>query len=192
MYNIELLRLQLNHLVTQARQDIYMLSTLNDQAMKQQILQRLWDGISSIHFLSELLANQVKSNQPYLAAQAPISVPSSTHNSPIPLPVGNNQSLPSNNHIQPAITPLPNQSPPQSNQRIFTLEELATYNGKNGSPAYVAVNGIVYDVTNNRAWAAATHFALTAGKDYTKEFASCHAGQQSILATLPIVGRLAS
>ncbi|HYK71746.1 MAG TPA: cytochrome b5 domain-containing protein [Pseudoneobacillus sp.] len=183
MYNIELLRLQLNHLVTQARQDIYMLSTLNDHAMKQQILQRLWDGISSIHFLSELLANQVKSNQPYLATQAPIPVPSSTHNSPIPLPVGNNQSLPSNNHIQ---------SPPQSNQRIFTLEELATYNGKNGRPAYVAVNGIVYDVTNNRAWAAATHFALTAGKDYTKEFASCHAGQQSILATLPIVGRLAS
>ena len=75
-------------------------------------------------------------------------------------------------------------------QRTFTIEELAKFDGKNGRPAYVAVNGIVYDVTNNRAWAAATHFALTAGKDYTQEFASCHAGQQSILVTLPIIGRL--
>ena len=90
----------------------------------------------------------------------------------------------------PPITPLPNQSIPQINERNFTIEELANFDGKNGRPAYVAVNGIVYDVTNNRAWAAATHFGLIAGKDYTQEFASCHAGQQSILATLPVVGRL--
>lgn len=172
MHNIELLRLQLNHLVTQARHDIYLLSNLSDSTMKQQILQRLWDGLSSIHFLTELLANQAKTNQHYVPTTSPMS-----------LPLGTNTQLP--------IAPLPNQTIPQNIQRVFTIDELATYNGKNGRPAYVAVNGIVYDVTNNRAWAAATHFALTAGKDYTKEFASCHAGQQSILATLPIVGRLA-
>ena len=48
-----------------------------------------------------------------------------------------------------------------------------------------------YDVTNNRTWAAATHFGLVSGKNHTQEFASCHAGQQSILQTLPVVGRLA-
>lgn len=77
----------------------------------------------------------------------------------------------------------------QSNQSTFTLAELAKYNGKNGNPAYVAVNGTVYDVTKNAGWAAATHFGLTAGRDLTKEFASCHAGQQ-ILSKLNVVGRL--
>ncbi len=75
------------------------------------------------------------------------------------------------------------------NQREFTQQELAKYNGLDGNPAYVAVNGVVYDVTNNAAWAAASHFGLTAGKDLTSEFASCHAGQQ-ILNKLKVVGKL--
>ncbi|WP_108669120.1 cytochrome b5 domain-containing protein [Peribacillus acanthi] len=174
MQNTDLLRLQLNHLVTQARHDIYTLSTLNDSSKKQQILQRLWDALSSIHFLSELLANEILHLQP--KQQLPNHYPG-------------NLNSPQNSVISPSPT-LNSPTPPQ-NQRTFTIQELSTYDGKNGRPAYVAVNGIVYDVTNNRAWAAATHFALSAGKDYTKEFASCHAGQQSILATLPVVGRLA-
>jgi predicted heme/steroid binding protein len=57
------------------------------------------------------------------------------------------------------------------------------------NPAYVAINGTVYDMTNVAAWAAATHFGLTAGRDLTNEFASCHAGQQ-ILNKLKVVGRM--
>ncbi|WP_216828477.1 cytochrome b5 domain-containing protein [Alkalihalobacterium elongatum] len=172
MQNIELVRLQLNHLVTQARQDIYTLSTTHDQTKKYPILQRLWDTLSNIHFLSELLASQASLSTQI--QQQPFIQPTS---------------IPGQQGIPP-IKPLPNQVTPQVNQRTFTVEELATFDGKNGRPAYVAVNGIVYDVTNNRAWAAATHFGLVAGKDYTQEFASCHAGQQSLLATLPVVGRL--
>lgn len=77
----------------------------------------------------------------------------------------------------------------QQEQRNFTLEELSMYTGKDGNPAYVAVNGVVYDVTNNAAWAAASHFGLTAGKDLTSEFTSCHAGQ-SVLSKLIVVGKL--
>lgn len=176
MQNIDLLRLQFNHLVTQSRQDISALNTINEPQRKQQILQRLWDGISQMHFISELLANQAK-NHPVTTAGT-IQAPGTTTNS--------------TGAYIPPITPLPNQTVQQTNQRTFTLEQLARYDGKNGMPAFVAVNGVVYDVTNNRAWAAATHFALTAGKDYTAEFASCHAGQQSILNTLPVVGRLVS
>lgn len=175
MENIALLRLQLNHLVTQVRHDIYLLANQNDSTLKQQILQRLWDTISAIHFLSELLANQASTSSHLSHSQQPIATDSGTIN-----------------QLQiPAITPslIPQFS--QLNPRTFTIEELANSDGKNGRPAYVAVNGIVYDVTNNSAWAAATHFSLTAGKDYTQEFASCHVGQQSILATLPVVGRLA-
>ena len=79
----------------------------------------------------------------------------------------------------------------QPNKQIFTLEELARYNGKAGNMAYIAVNGIVYDVTNNAAWAAATHFGLAAGRDLTRAFNSCHAEQPTILNTLIVVGELA-
>lgn len=72
---------------------------------------------------------------------------------------------------------------------IFSLSELSKYNGKKGNPAYVAVDGIVYDVTNNPAWAAATHFGLEAGNDLTFEFMSCHM-EPAILDTLLVVGRL--
>jgi len=75
------------------------------------------------------------------------------------------------------------------NQKEFTLAELAKFNGKEGNPAYVAVGGMVYDVTLNATWAAATHFGLTAGKDLTNEFSSCHGGQ-TILNKLKVVGKL--
>jgi predicted heme/steroid binding protein len=97
-------------------------------------------------------------------------------------------------HLQTAIapvgeTPLQIQQLGQIEQKTFTLKELSKYDGKGGNPAYVAVNGIVYDVTNNAAWAAATHFGLPAGKDLTSEFASCHAAQP-ILSKLKVVGKL--
>jgi membrane-associated progesterone receptor component len=96
--------------------------------------------------------------------------------------------------LQPIVTPIvepptPLQPTTPGNQATFTLQELSKFNGKDGNPAYVAVNGIVYDVTNNAAWAAATHFGLTAGKDLTNEFASCHGGQP-ILSKPKIVGKL--
>ena len=77
----------------------------------------------------------------------------------------------------------------QNPARVFTPAELSQYNGKGGNPAYVAVNGTVYDVTNNAAWAAATHFGLTAGRDVTGEYTACHAGQQ-ILGKLQAVGKM--
>lgn len=80
--------------------------------------------------------------------------------------------------------------PGQQPQLTLTAGELAKYNGRNGNPAYVAVNGIVYDVTDAAGWAAATHFGLTAGRDLSREFASCHRGAP-ILSKLKAVGRLA-
>jgi mannose-6-phosphate isomerase-like protein (cupin superfamily)/predicted heme/steroid binding protein len=73
--------------------------------------------------------------------------------------------------------------------REFTLSELAQYDGTMGKPAYVAVDGIVYDVSNNSKWSGAVHFGLTAGKDLSDQFASCH-GMSNKLAKLPKVGVL--
>jgi predicted heme/steroid binding protein len=75
--------------------------------------------------------------------------------------------------------------------RYFTLEELSLYNGKNGAPAYVAVNGVVYDVTNNSVWKGDSHFGLDPGNDLSVNFATCHPGAM-VLTRLPIIGYLAT
>lgn len=75
-------------------------------------------------------------------------------------------------------------------QREFTVQELSQYNGKNGNPAYVAVNGIVYDMSNVLRWAGGSHFGLNAGEDHTLDFAGCHFGMTERLQGLPVVGML--
>jgi predicted heme/steroid binding protein len=75
-------------------------------------------------------------------------------------------------------------------EKLFTVEELSRYNGKNGYPAYVAVNEAVYDVSDIAAWGGATHFGLVAGEDVTEAFITCH-GDQSFLDFVPVVGVMA-
>ncbi|MFA5235768.1 MAG: cytochrome b5 domain-containing protein [Bacilli bacterium] len=79
-----------------------------------------------------------------------------------------------------------------SELRVFTLAELAEYNGDNGSTAYVAVNGIVYDVTDVSEWENGWHKGMhLAGTDATAVFAeSPHSN--AFLQSLTIVGTLAS
>lgn len=73
--------------------------------------------------------------------------------------------------------------------REITLNELSEYNGSMGKPAYVAVNGIVYDVSNEASWGGASHFGLTAGRDLSSQFQNCHKND-NILTKLPKVGKL--
>ncbi|EYE89114.1 cytochrome B5 [Fervidicella metallireducens AeB] len=73
-------------------------------------------------------------------------------------------------------------------EREFTLEELAGFNGADGKPAYIAIDGVVYDVSNNPAWGGGTHFGVVAGTDATMEFKSCH--KEQVLAKLQRVGVL--
>lgn len=78
-----------------------------------------------------------------------------------------------------------------STTKTFTLEELAQYNGQNGQPAYVAINGTVYDVTNIPEWAGGMHQnGLTAGQDLSEYINSAPHGT-SVLQNLPVVGELA-
>lgn len=75
-------------------------------------------------------------------------------------------------------------------QKEFTLEELSNYSGEGGRPAYVAVNGIVYDVSMNTAWGGGTHFGLYSGKDLTGEFSGCHIRNAEVLNSLPKIGTI--
>ena len=77
----------------------------------------------------------------------------------------------------------------QSNAQTFTLDELAQYDGKNGNDAYVAVDGIVYDVTNAAKWQNGSHYGIQAGTDCTTAISRSPHGS-SVLDGLPIVGTL--
>ena len=77
-----------------------------------------------------------------------------------------------------------------STNQEFTLSDLKKYNGQNGNPAYVAIDGVVYDVTHARGWRNGKHAGgVTAGKDLTKEIDSSPHGKD-VLSGLPVVGSL--
>lgn len=74
----------------------------------------------------------------------------------------------------------------------FTLEEIKQkYNGKDGNPSYVVVDGIVFDVTNIDEWSNGSHHGLSVGEEHTDSFYSCHGQKIDMLKKkLPIVGYL--
>lgn len=55
---------------------------------------------------------------------------------------------------------------------VFTLEEIAEYDGKDGRPAYIVVDGVVYDVTNVRQWSSGMHYGFEPGADVTEALAA--------------------
>lgn len=73
----------------------------------------------------------------------------------------------------------------------FTLDELKAYDGQNGNSAYVAIDGIIFDVTNNKEWKNGQHQGLSAGNDLTADLASSPHGT-SALGNLTQVGTLVS
>jgi len=89
------------------------------------------------------------------------------------------------------VSPLPENTTSASTaeQKIFTLGELAKYNGQNGQPAYVAYKGIVYDVSNVSKWAGGTHNGEKAGTDLTNDISKSPHGEM-VFADLPQVGTL--
>jgi len=72
----------------------------------------------------------------------------------------------------------------------MTLAELAQNNGQNGRPAYVAVNGTIYDVTESPRWQNGQHPPdHQAGQDLTEELASApHV--RAVVERFPVVGTL--
>ncbi|OOM78151.1 cytochrome b5-like heme/steroid binding domain protein [Clostridium puniceum] len=74
-------------------------------------------------------------------------------------------------------------------EKEFTLEELEKCDGENGNPAYVAVEGVVYDVSELSAWRTGKHLGFIAGQDLSEQFNGCH-GIIDILTNAPKVGIL--
>lgn len=86
-------------------------------------------------------------------------------------------------------TPMTEAPATQPADRTFTTAELAAYNGQNGQPAYVAVDGVVYDVTNNPAWSGGNHNGVQAGQDLSRLLPSSHRADMRFDRN-PVVGTL--
>lgn len=98
----------------------------------------------------------------------------------LPAAVGCTQKPPENN------SPTPSDSP----QLELTLEELAAYNGKEGKPAYVAVDGIIYDVSGSSRWKNGEHNGYSAGQDLTDIIKNKSPHGVSVLSRMPAVGKI--
>jgi predicted heme/steroid binding protein/uncharacterized membrane protein len=75
-------------------------------------------------------------------------------------------------------------------QKEFTSEELARFNGAGGRPVYIAYRGRVYDVSDSGLWEGGEHMASHfAGADLTAEFAEAPHGEE-VFQRYPQVGVL--
>ncbi len=75
-----------------------------------------------------------------------------------------------------------------SDKMVYTMDELAMYNGKDGMPAYIAIDGIVYDASEHAKWMEGMHGGQMAGTDITEAFKNGHNDDR--FESLPVVGML--
>lgn len=76
----------------------------------------------------------------------------------------------------------------------FTLDSLAEFDGKDGRPAYVAVDGVVYDVTGSSTWPEGDHtpcdLEAMAGRDLSEVIKQAPARMRELLEQMPVVGTI--
>lgn len=93
--------------------------------------------------------------------------------------------------VTPVPTATPVQTPSAANGTLaLTLEQLKQYDGKDGNPAYIAVDGVLYDVSNDNNWKNGSHKGYTAGRDLTDAILGKSPHGTSVLDSVPVVGKL--
>lgn len=72
----------------------------------------------------------------------------------------------------------------------LTLEELKAYDGQNGQPSYIAIDGTIYDVSAVEPWKTGVHQGkYKAGNDLTEEIKKSPHGK-GVLKQAVVVGTL--
>jgi predicted heme/steroid binding protein len=71
-------------------------------------------------------------------------------------------------------------------QRTVTRQELERHDGQNDVPGYIAIHGVVYDVTSVQLLKDGRHHGVAPGNDVSDLFVH----NQAILNRLKIVGKL--
>jgi predicted heme/steroid binding protein len=72
-------------------------------------------------------------------------------------------------------------------EKTFTLDELAAFDGQDGHKAYIAVDGVIYDVTAVSQWGSKLHAGrFKAGQDYSEAIKSAPHGVDKLLTAVKI------
>ncbi len=83
-------------------------------------------------------------------------------------------------------------APPDPQKEEMTPEELAAFTGKDGSPAYFAYKGTIYDASGSQQWADGVHFGKhQAGFDLTEALKLAPHGEDRV-SRLPAVKKAAA
>lgn len=89
---------------------------------------------------------------------------------------------------EPITDPNDPSNEPNDEMIELTLEELAYYDGTDGKPAYIAVEGKIYDVTDSSFWRNGGHNGYRAGQDLTDEIINDSPHGVSNLTRVPMIG----
>ena len=73
-------------------------------------------------------------------------------------------------------------------EQTFTKEQLAQYDGKDGRKPYVAIDGIVYAMSDIGPWQGGEHHGHVAGRDLSAEIDSAP-HKRIVIAHLTVVGK---
>jgi predicted heme/steroid binding protein len=73
----------------------------------------------------------------------------------------------------------------------FSMEEIVLFDGKDGRPAYIVVDGVVYDVSSVRQWNMGSHYGFEAGADVTEALQQSAPHGANMLNQAEIVGTIA-
>ncbi len=85
-------------------------------------------------------------------------------------------------------------STPSTPEKVFSSAELAEFDGKEDRPAYIAVDGVVYDVSGSARWPEGKHLSCfldsEAGNNLSEELKQAPSNMRALVERLPVVGRL--
>ena len=76
-------------------------------------------------------------------------------------------------------------------ETLFTVEDVASFNGKDGQKAYVIYDGYVYDVTDHPQWQSGSHGGNAAGTDITENLKDVAPHGISKLGEVEKIGKIA-
>jgi predicted heme/steroid binding protein len=73
--------------------------------------------------------------------------------------------------------------------QVYTKQQLARRNGQDKPEIWVALNGLIYDVTESRMWRNGKHYEHWAGQDLTDELKDAP-HTETVFSKFNVVGEL--
>ena len=76
---------------------------------------------------------------------------------------------------------------PSSTLPVYNAQTLAEFDGRDGRRAYIAIDGVVYDLTGSPRWRNGNHNGFQAGQDLSRQIPQDHRADMRF-ERFPVVG----